>query len=264
VAGRVNIDFDILSASGPIGALQLAVDYSEAAGEVVGTGGDVDCTSHVPGTVVSFNDDEANETLRMGFVSLQGIVAPVRVATCRFVYSQSAPQQQDFVIDVEDASDPDFNPIEVNVEPEVLPAPPTTIVSTTTSSSTTTLPTPDPFLYTVYVDVESATDEIGAIQLDLGYAGSPGEFVGTHANVDCRSRVGSHRAYNDDEATSTLSLGFVSLNGFSAPISLVRCRYRSLEEAPVPGDFTITITDASTPDFEEIDVTLKVRVSDEP
>ena len=262
--GRVAVDFDVTSASGPIGALQLAVDYSNAAGSIVGSGDGADCTSHVPGTIVSFNDSDATQTLHMGFISLEGVQAPVRVATCRFAYMQQAPAIEEFDVVVADASDPDLNPIAVNVEPEVLPVPSTTIVSTTTSSTSTTVPVPDPFLYTVTFDLTAASARIGALQIEAMYGSSPGDFLGSGANVECRSRAGTHRAFNDNHATQTLGMGFVSLNGIQAPATLARCRYRSLEAAPVPGDFTVIVTDASDPNFEDATATIKVRVSDEP
>ncbi|HYC00585.1 MAG TPA: hypothetical protein VEC57_15735 [Candidatus Limnocylindrales bacterium] len=265
VAGKeLVVDFDIASASGLIGALQIAVDYSSAKGTFVGTAGAPQCNSHVPGSLVSFNDDDVNKTLRMGFVSLQGVQAPVRLATCRFAYGSEAPVKEDFGIVVEDAADPDFNPIQVDVEPEVEPAPPTTVVSTTTSSTSTTLAVPDSELYTIYFDLTQASAPLGALQFDVGYEGSPGEFVGSFGDVDCRSRVGNNRAYNDLESNDTLTIGFVSLEGLDAPLTLVRCRYRAPAQAPVAADFAVTIADASGTDFEPATATVTVRVSAAP
>ena len=89
---------------------------------------------------------------------------------------------------------------------------------------------------------------VGALQLDSDYSGAGGQMDGTGANVVCAKAAGfgALEAFNDNDATQTLSMGFADSSGFAAPRDLATCRFNDADGvAPAPGDFVNTTTDCS-------------------
>jgi hypothetical protein len=102
-------------------------------------------------------------------------------------------------------------------------------------------------------------ETLGALQYDTSYAGVGGGFDGTAGAVDCTRLAGDFAAFNDIEASTTLSSAFISAAGFTGPVDVARCRYtRPGLVEPVAGDFPITITDQSKPDFTPANATVEV------
>ncbi|HYC56712.1 MAG TPA: hypothetical protein VEL28_17410 [Candidatus Binatia bacterium] len=119
VGETVSIRFQLTSASSEeVGAVQFRVDYSDAPGQFEGTGSQVSCEEEVDGAIFAATDDDAGESLSLGIISLDGFAAPTPLVTCQFTASE-IPDPSDFDITIEDASDPDLNPITVTIEVQI-------------------------------------------------------------------------------------------------------------------------------------------------
>jgi hypothetical protein len=103
-----------------IGALQLAIDYDDAAGEFVGTAQSVACST-TTGAIAAFNDKDSVRTLKVGLAAPFGFRAPASVITCRFEAAGVAPTASSFDVTVEDAAVPEGAAI--------VPAPPVSVSS---------------------------------------------------------------------------------------------------------------------------------------
>lgn len=116
-------------------------------------------------------------------------------------------------------------------------------VTTTTSTTTTTLAGGATSILTFTLD---DAVNLGALQFDVGYANAAGNFIAGALGPDCTTNggVGGFGAYNDNTASSVASVGLISLAGFTGPMDVATCRF---DGAPLAGDFTITVTDASDP-----------------
>ncbi len=97
------------------GSLQFDVDYSTArpagVGGFEGTADRVSCSnaSGISGSIATYNDDEAAQTLRVGVISLAGVAAPTDIATCRYlVDGVLAPVPENFTVTLIDAADSTF------------------------------------------------------------------------------------------------------------------------------------------------------------
>lgn len=256
-----------------LGSLQFLADYSESGGEFEGSGENVECESLVDDTLTAFNEHAAEETLELGFITLEGIDGPADLVRCRW-RGTGKPGAADFdVIDIEAAT----------IETVVLPDPaiavsriqcgiggpstttteePGTTTTTTIEPVTTTLPTStDPFVVTLRLTASSMP--LGALQLLIDYGSAPGVFEGEGAAVKCTNKVPDTLfAKNDNDAGESLSLGFIALDGFSATIDLAECSF--LGSAPAPSDFAVTITDSTGIEGEAATATVVVEVAPAP
>lgn len=249
-----------------LGSLQWTTTYDGSV-EPEGSGAAVACTSLIDGALAAFNDIEAQNRLESGLVSLDGINGPINVASCT-VDTIGGASAADFTIsDVEAAT------VDLEV---VTPAPDVVIGSvlcggdttttTTSSSSTTTIDTTtttgEPAsAYSVLFKLDSASTSLGALQFSVNYSGAPGEFRGSGGTVVCTNKVvGALFAPNDNEAANKLSLGIIALSPFSAPGDLVQCTFDATD-VPVPGDFPITIEDATDSDGAPATAEISVAVT---
>ncbi len=120
--------------------------------------------------------------------------------------------------------------------------------TTTTGGTTTTLP---PAQFDIVFQLDDAVT-VGALGFDVDYTAAPGDFVGSGGDagaggtLECSSlAAGALATFNDDDA-GTLSAGYIALGGITGPADLATCVFQqSGPTAPVAGDFTITVTDAS-------------------
>ena len=102
----------------------------------------------------------------------------------------------------------------------------------------------------------------GALQYVADYSAAPGGFVGSGASVECTGTAGDFVTFNDAEATSELNAAYVSLSGFMGPTLVAQCNFQQVgPTAPVPGDFIVTVTDASDPGLNPIVPTPVVSVA---
>ncbi len=108
----------VLSAmsSATIGALNVTVDYSQAAGTFDGVGTAVDCSDLSGAGLAAFFDDDAAGLLKLGWVDTSGIGPSTPLTSCRFTpTTQASPRRTDFQLTVTNASDLSSSPISVNV-----------------------------------------------------------------------------------------------------------------------------------------------------
>jgi hypothetical protein len=102
------------------------------------------------------------------------------------------------------------------------------------------------------------TETLGALQYDTDYSGASGGFDGSAGSVECTRLAGDFAAFNDIEASTTLSSAFISAAGFTGPIDVASCNFTSTNGALAAGNFTITITDQSKPDFTPANATVEI------
>jgi hypothetical protein len=106
------------------------------------------------------------------------------------------------------------------------------------------------------------TVTIGALQIDVDYTNAQGDFEGTGDQVICIDLTQSLPAFNDNDATRTLSAGFISIAGFSGPRDVARCNFNTPDgdiTDPVAGDFAITVVDATDPALNTVTVNMAVN-----
>ena len=124
----------------------------------------------------------------------------------------------------------------------------------------------------------SVIDEVtlGALQFDVDVASAPGVFL---HGLDDRARCtrnpelrggfeSTHRCARPDHCTDvaghaegSIVVAETSAIGIEGPVVVTTCEFQSDGTAPVPGDFEITVVDASTPRTEPISPFPRVVVS---
>lgn len=93
----------------------------------------------------------------------------------------------------------------------------------------------------VVFSVSNATD-LRAFQFTVDYSGvAAGAFVG---NSVCTLPAGLSDVLNDQDARS-MSVGWASTDTFSGPGAFATCTFTTPGAAPVPGNFGVTVDDAS-------------------
>jgi hypothetical protein len=246
-----------------LGALQFDVNYTSAQGEFEGSADQVVCVD-LTGSLASFNDDDAARTLSAGLISIAGFSGPRDVVRCNFNTPNgdiTDPVAGDYAITVIDATDPQLNPVTANVGVSTIvctqvggggsSTTTNTTNTTVTTSTTTTTGGGGGNAFDIGFNLVEAVN-VGALQFTVGYSGAPGGFDGAADQVQCTDATGSLASFNDDEASTTLSAGFISLGGFTGPRLVATCNFTSTGAAPVPGNFTITVVDAAQPDLTPI------------
>jgi hypothetical protein len=95
-----------------ISALQFRADYASASGGFVGTELDVSCWNSLGSSLFAKHDYDASEYLQLGFIDFETFAGPIEVARCTFeVTDSTAPLPSQFVLTLEDAADPNGNPV---------------------------------------------------------------------------------------------------------------------------------------------------------
>jgi len=260
-----------------LGALQYDTSYAGVGGGFDGTGGSVDCT-RLAGDFAAFNDIEAESKLSSAFISAAGFTGPIDVSRCRYTRPGNVePVAADFPITITDQSKPDFTPANATVEvtnigcvcgggtttttgpgtTTTTAGPGTTTTTagpgttTTTTGTGTTTTTVGAGLYNVAFDLTDAVTA-GALQFEVDYSGAGGNFTGAGATVECTSPLsagGAFVSFNDVEASTQLNFAAVAIAGFSGPTTVANCEF---DNNAAPGDFVITVVDASAPDLSPI------------
>jgi len=139
------IDFELADAV-TLGSLGYSVDYSDADGEFEGSGSAVTCLNLVTGAFATVNDDDGAREITTALIHLGGFSGPLPVSSCTFLPGAVDPVAGDFVVTVNDASDPSLSPVVPLPTVQVAsidcfdPSVTTTLPPTTTSTTTTTLP----------------------------------------------------------------------------------------------------------------------------
>jgi hypothetical protein len=246
------------------GSLQWVTAYGESGGSFVDTGENVECTSLTDQTISAINEDSEQQTLETGLISLAGIDGPINLTTCVWRGS-GEPAPEDFVVSDIEAATVDLELLpdpQIGVHVDCDGGPPDT-TSTTTTTSTTSTTIEGAVTSKVVFRLDSASAPLGALQLLVDYGSAPGEFSGEGAVVECVNKVpDALTARNDDDAGNELSLGYVSIDGFSAPLDLSECEF--VGAVPVAGDFAVTIQDAAGIDSEPATASVSVVVTPVP
>jgi len=100
---------DLLS-SQTLGALQVQIDYSSAAGSFVGLADAVLCSTSAANTTAVFNHDATARTLTASLVSVAGFAGPGPIVQCDFAKT-GAVAASDFVLTIVDATDVQGAPV---------------------------------------------------------------------------------------------------------------------------------------------------------
>jgi hypothetical protein len=248
-----------------LGALQYDTSYAGVGGGFDGAGGTVDCT-RLAGDFAAFNDIEAQSKLSSAFISAAGFTGPIDVARCGYTRNSAVePVAGNFTITITDQSKPDFSPAtaEVGITDITCVCQGGGTTTTTVPPDTTTTTTGGGTQYTVTFSLDDAVTA-GALQFEVDYSGAGGDFVGSGAGVSCTSPLsagGAFVSFNDIDASTQLNFAAVAIAGFTGPTTVANCTFDAPGGAPAPGDFAITVVDASAPDLSPIDPLPTVSVS---
>ncbi len=123
----------------------------------------------------------------------------------------------------------------------------TTVTHTTTSTTTSTSNTlPPTETYTITFSIDVTIESVGAVQFDVDYSNAPGSFVDNAGEPACAALpvVAGFGAFNDNTGSAVLTGGVISFAGFNTPAAIATCDFDAIAQ-PVPGDFSVTTTDAS-------------------
>ncbi|HYC55624.1 MAG TPA: DUF4215 domain-containing protein [Candidatus Binatia bacterium] len=99
------------------------------------------------------------------------------------------------------------------------------------------------------------TRPLAALQLEIEYGSTGGDFLGTNGDVACRSLVAQGdviSAFNDNEEARMLGVGLVSLAEFSGIVDLFQCEFEMPEERDGVR-FLVRVVDVSDANFEPLD-----------
>ena len=119
------------------------------------------------------------------------------------------------------------------------------VSSTSTSLGETTTTSLPPGPIEINFILAQTVEPLGALQFTVNYTSAPGRFVGDGEDVECTPNVEAAFAANASDATSKLTLGFVSIDGIDDPQPLATCLFEPDTPVPVPANFTIVIDDAA-------------------
>jgi hypothetical protein len=164
--------------------------------------------------------------------------------------------------DCDNRIDDDENGLEDCEDPNCIHSPQCAITTTTTSdtlpsttstslgaTTTTSLP-PGPI--EINFNLDQTVEPLGALQFTVNYTSAPGAFVGDGEQVACTPNVDAVFAKSANDATSKLTLGFVSLEGMDDPQPLATCLFDPDTPVPVPANFTVVIDDAADLEGERV------------
>lgn len=261
------VEFGVGS-SPALGAMGWWLDYSAAGGIFVGDFSQVSCTNLVSGALAAFTDHDADRILEGAFVVEPAVSMPRTIVRCLY-RGDLAPSAAGFDIAATDATDANMDMVDpvplMNVTRiSCLPyTGSTTTTTTTTTTTSTTMPGSQCTDWTVTFRLSASGSAISSLLFDVNYASAGGSFVGTGSTVSCTKQVLTALfAPNDVEATKTLTLGLVDLDGFSAPRDLVSCKFTGTAgDPPVPGDFVLGINASDNVDGNPTSSTLQALVA---
>jgi cysteine-rich repeat protein len=94
--------------------------------------------------------------------------------------------------------------------------------------------------------------EFAALQLEVEYGSTGGDFVGSGDGVQCESLVHVfNTVFNDDEEFEMLRVGFITLDSFEGPADIFRCEFELPEERE-NARFVVRTVDASDPELNPL------------
>jgi hypothetical protein len=94
--------------------------------------------------------------------------------------------------------------------------------------------------------------EFAALQLEVEYGSTGGDFVGSGDGVQCESLVHVfNTVFNDNEEFEMLRVGFITLDSFEGPADIFRCEFELPEERE-NARFVVRTVDASDPELNPL------------
>lgn len=133
-------------------------------------------------------------------------------------------------------------------------------VTTTTVSSTTTTTLDTTFDHLCSLTVRVTSNELlGSLKYVIDYGPVSGGFLGSGLGVQCTNLVsGASRSFFDDETNRVMRESLISVDGFTNPRDIAQCSFETDDAGLVPPDFTLTVTDAATPDLVIVNPTVVI------
>ena len=111
--------------------------------------------------------------------------------------------------------------------------------------------------YGVRFDLAPTAGPLGALQFDINYTGGSGGWLGAGGGAGCTWLVSAAIHACNDKRGGDLTCALVDTNGISGPASLLECTFKS-RNSVAAGDFSVRVTDASTPDLQPADARVSV------
>jgi hypothetical protein len=103
--------------------------------------------------------------------------------------------------------------------------------------------------YGVRFDLAATDGPLGALQFDVKYHGGSGGWLGAGGGAACTWLVSAALHTCNDKRGGDLTCAVVDTNGVSGPAALMECSFKS-RNSVAAGDFSVNVTDASTPSLE--------------
>jgi len=243
------------------GSLQVEVTYTPPDVSFDGSGSSVACTN-LSAALGSFDDDDAG-LVTAGFIAFGPASGPTDLMVCD-VTAAAPITAGDLSVSIVDASDPSANPISplpsASLNVDCGGSTTTTISLPVGSTTTTSTSMPPPGSCLVTFGLQDAVT-LASLQLTVDYSAAGGTFEGDGAAVVCEALIPAFPSFADDDANQILNAAFISLGGFTGPIPVARCSFVADFDAPLPGDFVVTVTDASDPLLQPISPLPSVAVT---
>jgi hypothetical protein len=106
--------------------------------------------------------------------------------------------------------------------------------------------------YGVRFELAQTSGPLGALQFDVNYSGGSGGWLGAGGGAACTWLVSAAIHACNDKRGGDLTCALVDTNGIAGPLALMECTFKS-RNSVAAGDFSVRVTDASTPDLEPAD-----------
>jgi len=106
--------------------------------------------------------------------------------------------------------------------------------------------------YGVRFDLAQTSSPLGALQFDVNYSGGSGGWLGAGGGADCTWLVSVAIKACNDKRGGDLTCALVDTTGITGPVALMECTFKS-RNSVAAGDFSVRVTDASTPDLQPTD-----------
>lgn len=114
--------------------------------------------------------------------------------------------------------------------------------------------------YVVGFNLGQTTEPVGALQFDVRFLGSDGEWAGAAGGVDCRWIVNAALHACNSKTPGRLACAIVDSSGFTGPTELMECSFLSDDDALTAADFDVQVVDASGTDLAPIDADVTITV----
>ena len=111
--------------------------------------------------------------------------------------------------------------------------------------------------YAVRFDLGKTSGPLGALQFDVNYHGGSGGWLGAGGGAACTWLVSAAIHACNDKRGGDLTCALVDTTGITGPAALMECSFKS-RNSVAAGDFSVNVTDVSTPDLKPADARVVV------